>query len=164
VPLACIWATLLKQLLSQGSGHLADELKAKFNDSLQGSTPLSPDDYLDLFRAQAATVKTVYLIIDALDSCQDIPGEETQQGMRVALNTLPDSIRVLFTSRNDWAAHEIGTDQKLSIPITPKPQDVKAYVKSRIENDKFLSRMLEKDDDKRKVISDVTNMTLSSRM
>ncbi|RYP81455.1 hypothetical protein DL769_001968 [Monosporascus sp. CRB-8-3] len=162
VSLARIWATLLTQLLVQDSGDLAGELKAKFNDSLQGSTRLDSSEYLDLFKVQAATVKTVYLVIDALDSCQNAPGEKTQQGVQDALKALPDGIRVLFTSRNDWVDPEVGTYQKLS--ITPRMQDVKTYVNQRIEDDKALRSLLERAQDQKVVTSEVTTMTLTSGM
>ncbi len=152
---------MLRQLLLRESGELAAELQAKFNDPLQGSTRLHWSEYLDLFKAQAAN-KTVYLVIDALDSCQNNAREQTKQSMQGALKALPAGIRLLFTSRDDSVGQEVRADQKLI--VTPSRQDVKAYVKKRIEDHRRLSIVLAKPEDQRDVTAEVTNMTLSSGM
>ena len=161
---ARVWATLLTQLLLRKSGGLADDLQVKFNDSLQGSTALHSSEYLSLFKAQAATTKTVYLVIDALDSCQDAHGEKTQQGIQDDLKELLGSgIRVLFTSTgDDWFGRMISEDQKLR--IKPRMQDVRTYVKKRIEDSKVLRDVLAEDQHQKDVTGEVTNMTLSSEM
>ncbi|KAI1414902.1 ankyrin repeat-containing domain protein [Hypoxylon sp. FL1857] len=161
VSFARIWATLLKQLL-RASGDLAEELKAKFDDSLQGSTRLYSSEYLELFKAQASTMKTVYLVIDALDSCQNMPEEETQKMMQSALRELQGNIRVLFTSRNDSVLVKLGANRKLA--ITPQPHDVETYVKKRIEDSEFLRIALKRDRDRDEVVKKVVEMTLTSNM
>ncbi|KAI1209728.1 ankyrin repeat-containing domain protein [Annulohypoxylon truncatum] len=161
VSFACIWATLLIQLL-WASSELKGELKTEFDYSLQGSTPLDSYAYLELFKSRAATVKTVYLVIDALDNCQNTPEEETQQKMRDALKALPDNIRVLFTSRDD--SFDLGVAANRKLLITLKARDVETYVKKRIEDNNIL-RIVLKDDQKRKLVIDkVTAITLSSNM
>lgn len=152
---------MLKQLL-QASGDLEEELKAKYDDSLQGSTRLYSPEYAELFKAQATTIKTVYLVIDGLDSYQNTPEEETQQVMQNVLKTLPDSIRVIFTSRNDSVGIGVGADQKLS--ITPKEQDVKTYIEKRIEDSISLRYALKKKEDRDNVVRKVADLTLSSKM
>ncbi|OTA68560.1 ankyrin, partial [Hypoxylon sp. EC38] len=161
VSFARIWATLLEQLL-RASGDLAGKLKAKFDDSFQGSIRPNSSEYLELFIAQAATIKTVYLVIDALDKCQNTSEEDTQQKMQDALKTLPGGIRVLFTSRNDSASVEVGANLKLT--ITPQRQDVEIYIKKRIEDSKLLRIALGKDLDRDYVITNVADMTLASNM
>ncbi|KAI1384071.1 ankyrin repeat-containing domain protein [Hypoxylon trugodes] len=158
---ARIWATLLEQLLQASGdleGALEGELKAKFDDSLQGSFGLDSSEYLELFKAQAGTIKTVYLVIDALDSCEG----DTQQKMQGTLKVLPQNIRVLITSRNDLVGLEGEANQKLSIKLVQ--QDVETYLKQRIEDSEFLKVTLKKEQDRNHVISRVTDMTLSSKM
>ncbi|KAK7422689.1 hypothetical protein QQX98_001477 [Neonectria punicea] len=158
-----IWANLLRQLLQhQGSTGIVGELKAKFSSSLQGSIPLHSLEYFDLFRAQAVTFKTVYLIIDALDNCLDAHGEKTRQHVQDALRKMPDNIRVLFSSRGTSLAHDLGITQELY--ITPKASDVKTYVKSRIDADVNLRRVLEDSQHIEDVVGKVTNVTLASGM
>ncbi|KAI2602602.1 ankyrin repeat-containing domain protein [Hypoxylon sp. NC1633] len=157
---ARIWATLLIQLI-RASGELKGELKAKFETSLQGSTRLYSDEYLELFKARAATIKTVYLFIDALDSCQNSPEEDTQRKMRKALESLPDNIRILITSRDDSVGVGVGASKKLL--ITPKQQDVETYVRKRIEDNTLLSAR-GNEQYRNDVIHKVTAITLSSKM
>ncbi|PHH70989.1 hypothetical protein CDD82_6806 [Ophiocordyceps australis] len=159
---ARVWATLLVQLLRIESGALADQLRAKFNDPLQGSSPLDSCEYLELFKAQAATFKTVYLVVDGLDSCTDTPGQEMQKDMRAALKTLPHGIRALFTCRDDWVGRELEAHQKLC--IMPTEQDVVAYVKWRIEDDGNLRDLLAWKQNQESVMNKVTSMTVSSKM
>ncbi|KAI1455835.1 ankyrin repeat-containing domain protein [Annulohypoxylon moriforme] len=160
VTFARIWATLLKQLL-RASKNLAGELKVKFDESLQGSTQLGASEYLELFKAQASTVKTVYLIIDAMDNCRNIE-EGTHGRMQDALKSLPDNIRILYTSRNESFRLWLGETSKLS--ITPKQQDVELYVEKRIEDSELLRDPLRSEQVRNEVIREVTEMTLTSGM
>ncbi|KAI1772519.1 ankyrin repeat-containing domain protein [Hypoxylon cercidicola] len=161
ISFAHIWATLLIQLL-RASGDVKGELKAKFEDSLQGSTQLYPYEYLELFKARAATFKTVYLVIDALGSCQNTPEEDTRQNMREALKALPNSIRVLITSRNKSVDVGFGAVQELV--VEPKKQDVETYITKRIKDNAVLRSALGKEQDRNDIIRKVTAMTLSSKM
>lgn len=154
---------MLKQLLDRKSSDPAGELKEKFNNSLHGSTQLRPDGYLDLFKAQAATSKTVYLVIDALDRPQESLGEKTQQQIEDALKSLPPCVRLLFTSRVvDSIGGHIGAHQKLA--IKPEEDDVKIYVERQIQRSRSLSDTLNENDFRENAIKDVVAMTLSSEM
>ncbi|KAI5919390.1 ankyrin repeat-containing domain protein [Camillea tinctor] len=159
--LAHIWAALLKQLLL-GSSDLEGELKETFYDSLQGSAAIPLSEYIDLFKKLAVTMKTVYLVIDGLDSYQTDPEEEAHQSIENALKELPDSVRVLFTSRNDSIG--MGTGETTKILITPQKEDVETYVKKRIEDNGTLSKLLEVDEYRSQVIHEITNTTLLSNM
>ncbi|KAI0895591.1 ankyrin repeat-containing domain protein [Annulohypoxylon nitens] len=154
-----VWATLLEQLL-QASDDLGKDLEAIFDESLQGSTQLNPTEYIELFKARAASVETVYLVIDALDIYQDTC-KETQQ-MRDALQTLPDNIRILFTCRDDSFELGFGVVQKLR--IAPRSQDVETYVSKRIEDTELLRISLEDDQERRHIVRTVATMTTESKM
>ncbi|KAK2616854.1 hypothetical protein QQS21_000232 [Conoideocrella luteorostrata] len=160
--LAQVWATFLKQLLHRGVDDIADEVKSRFNESLQGPSRLHWSEYLDLFKAQAVKLKMAYLIMDALDSSLDTLGEDFQQSIQDALKTLQSHIRVIFTSRNDWAGKKVQEDLKWT--ITPRREDIKAYVRARIESHKVLRRVLVLAKDREDVIVAVTDMTFSRGM
>lgn len=161
VPLARIWATLLTQLLRVTSSR-AGALKKKFNDPFERSAALDSSEYFDLFKAQAATVKTVYLIIDALDSCQNAPREATLKDLQKDLKGLPANVRTLFTSRDSYIGKDIGALREL--PITPREADVKVYVRNRIVEDTHLRSVLAKTEDQEEIIKGVTMKTMSSKM
>ncbi|PFH55587.1 hypothetical protein XA68_17986 [Ophiocordyceps unilateralis] len=145
----------------EGEKHRTSS-RRKLNEPLQESNRLDSSDYLDLFKAQAATLRTVYLVMDGVDSCTNDAGDDMQQGIRAALRALPEGIRVLFTSRGDWVGREMEAHQKLS--ITPAKQDVAAYVRKRIEDEGDLRGLLVKVQDRKSVIDKVTAMAISSKM
>ncbi|KKP04159.1 hypothetical protein THAR02_03751 [Trichoderma harzianum] len=162
VPLARIWATLLTQLLRANSSNIASALKNKFTDPFKRSAALDSSEYLDLFKAQVATVKTVYFVIDALDSCQNAPREATLKGFLKALVDLPDNVRILFTSRDNYIGKDIGADRELS--ITPREADVSTYVKNRIADDRRLRSVLFRTEHQEEIIKGVTTRAMSSKM
>ena len=156
------WVTLIEQLLPQeDSGRIAAALTTKFNASFQRSSPLHPVEYWDLFKAQAQTFKTVYMVLDALDSylSRDVPN---LQSVWDALNKLPPNVKLLFTSRYDSLACNLKADRELR--VTPQEADVSAYVKCRIERDTNLNRLLGKPQNKDIVVRSVTTVTSHSGM
>jgi ankyrin repeat protein len=162
-PVARIWATLLVQLLQyQGVIGLSEELKAKYNNSFRGTAPIHPLEYFNLFKAQASKFKTVYLLIDALDSCTNSQGEKTRQRMQEALRKLPQNIRFLFTSRGDSLIRGLGIGQKLR--VTPQESDIRRYAKDQIDRDLELHRVLADATKQEEVITRVTELTLESGM
>ncbi|KAF4466261.1 hypothetical protein FALBO_6887 [Fusarium albosuccineum] len=162
-PAPRIWSTLLAQLLQrQGPKGIAKDLKSKFNNSFRGSAPIHPLEYLELFKAQASVFKTVYLVIDALDSCTNGRGERTRHNMYQALKKLPDTIRILFTSRSDSLIRDLGVSHKLE--ITPNRSDIETYVNNRIDGDVDLCRVLSDTKHRESVVGRVTELTLTSGM
>lgn len=162
VSIARILATLLTQLLRKTKAPAA-ALREKLGTCAQRSTPLNFTEYLDLIKAQAATIKTVYLIIDGLDFYQHVPKEDTRQQLGKSLRELPESFRILFTSRDDSSiGRELGVDRGWS--IEPTKQDLVTYVRGRIKSDRVLSSVLEHPRDREAVINKVTEMALSCKM
>jgi hypothetical protein len=153
---------LLQLLQYRDTKDPAVELKSKFNNSFRGSAPIHPLEYINLFKAQSAVFKTVYLVIDALDSCTNRKDEKTRQRMQEALRKLPSNIRVLFTSRTESLVRDFGIGQ--TIEITPHRQDIKAYVKDQINQDSDLRRVLADKSQQEEVINKVTELTLKSGM
>ncbi|RTE71897.1 hypothetical protein BHE90_013705 [Fusarium euwallaceae] len=163
-PLATsIWASPILQLLQkQAPGGIAEELTSEFNKCLQGSYPLHPSRYFDLFKAQANTFKTVYLIIDGLDNCPNSPHESTQQQVLNAIKDLPTNVRILVSWRIGLDTHHPEASQIL--PVVPEKSDITAYVKSRIEGDANLYSVLKEHSKIDWVTQSVTDMTSTSGM
>ncbi|KAJ3466684.1 hypothetical protein MRS44_004248 [Fusarium solani] len=160
---ASIWEGLLLQLLQNlGSRDIADELKFEFNKYLGGSYSRDPPRYLELFKKQAKTFTAVYLVIDGLDSCPNSPDETTQQEVLNAIKDLPGNVRTLVSSRTELGVHGLKTRQTLV--ITPREDDISAYVKARIESDENLLHVLKEDHEIDLVTRSVTSFTLKSGM
>lgn len=152
-----IWATFLIQLLhSHGYRVMAQEVVHQFDISLQGSTTLHPSEYINLLKAQAAEFKTVYLIIDDLDNFPESPGRSSRQVIMKDLEDMPDSVRVLFTSR------QAGEGQQLR--IEPKEGDIHTYVKGRVQSNTVLNGEGATAVHRQEAIKEVTKVTLTSKM
>lgn len=157
-----IWATLLEQLIQhEKSETISPELLSKFNASLTGCSQLHPLEYWGLFKAQAETFKTVYLILDGPSSYIGHHGHMAQS-LWEALRNLPLNVKLLFTCRSDALASHLRVDRKLR--VIPQVSDLKLYVKRRLEDDMKLSRLLEKLHDREDVVDKVTNLTSRSGM
>ncbi|TFB01166.1 Putative ankyrin repeat protein [Trichoderma ghanense] len=155
-----IWATLLEQLIQhEKSETISPELLSKFNASLTGCSQLHPLEYWGLFKAQAETFKTVYLILDGPSSYIGHHGHMAQS-LWEALRNLPLNVKLLFTCRSDALASHLRVDRKLR--VIPQVSDLKLYVKRRLEDDMKLSRLLEKLHDREDVVDKVTNLTSRS--
>ncbi|WQF90313.1 Putative NACHT nucleoside triphosphatase, P-loop containing nucleoside triphosphate hydrolase [Colletotrichum destructivum] len=160
---SCIWTTLFMQLLDNSdSTIIAAGVKKMFNRPPRGSTPFNPPDYFELFRDQAATFKSVYLIFDGIDSFCKVHDTETWTEMFNTLKRLPDNVKVLFTSRSEWFEPKLSEAEK--IDIEPRRDDVRAYVEHRIESDKTLQDLLSIDQSQPTVVDQVIRMTLDSGM
>ncbi|KAL7955690.1 ankyrin [Trichoderma compactum] len=160
---ACIWATLLIQLLEIKAVGVSNDLKARIGNPFQKSALIDSSEYLDLLRAQAVAFTSVYLVIDGLDRCRyNTSRAGALKEVSESLRNLPSHVRILFTSRDSYIGEEIGTSQK--IPITPMDADVRAYVKKRIADDTLLSKVLRQPEHREYVILRVTTKALSSRM
>ncbi|KAF5963859.1 ankyrin [Fusarium coicis] len=158
-----LWASLLQQLLHQTSpSSVTKELQRIFDSSLRGAGTIHDLTYFDLFKAQVSAFKTVYVIIDSLDYCTHYDNEGTRQTLSETFQKLPQTVKVLFSSRQPYLAHDLGV--KHQIQIRPKASDVKTYVMARIKHDGNLRQTLAKPEDEKLVISKITHQVMSSQM
>ncbi|KAL6892133.1 ankyrin [Trichoderma evansii] len=156
-----IWVTLLAQLLQQSPKVISEKLLSRFNESLQGSSILHPNEYWDLFSSQAERFNTVYLILDDPNSYFS-NDKKMQQGFWGILENLPSNMRLLFTSRDRFRAKHLRVDHELL--IAPKSEDITKYVNCRLKRDTHLSDLLENAADRELVVRQVTRLASNSNM
>ncbi len=157
-----IWATLLCQLLQRGRrGMIAEELKTEFDHTCR-SRRLHPDKYLAWFKAQAAAFKTIYLMLDDLNSYEIASSGTTRRSVQDILEKLPKNVRVLFTSCDESLGKRFGERQALR--IRPDQHAVETYVESRIRSSENLDALLSAEQGRREIVSKVTESTLASGM
>ncbi|KAH7191406.1 ankyrin repeat-containing domain protein [Fusarium oxysporum] len=158
-----LWASLLQQLLHQtSSSAVTKELQAIFDSSLRGAGTIHDLTYFDLFKAQVSAFKRVYVIIDSLDYCTPYDNEGMRQTLSETFQRLPQTVRVLFSSRQPYLAHDLGVEHQ--IQVRPNASDVKTYVIARIKHDRNLRQTLAKPEDETLVISKITHQVISSQM
>ncbi|KAG5788260.1 hypothetical protein H9Q69_012676 [Fusarium xylarioides] len=112
--------------------------------------------------SQVSAFKRVYVIIDSLDYCTHYDNEGTRQTLSETFQKLPQTVRVLFSSRQPYLAQDLGIEHQ--IQIRPKASDVKMYVMARIKHDSNLRQTLAKPEDERLVILKITHQVMSSQM
>ncbi|RMJ07385.1 hypothetical protein CDV36_013001 [Fusarium kuroshium] len=138
-----IWGSLLLQLLqTQRPEGIASELMTEFEKCLgEELYAPHPSRYLELFKVQARTVGTVYLVIDGLNDCPNSPDEMTQQKLLNEIKGLPATVRTLVTSRTDLGIGDRKDSQRLI--VTPRKSDIATYAEFRIKGDISLFHLLE---------------------
>jgi hypothetical protein len=152
----------LEQLLPyDGRGCIAADITSKFKTSFQGSSSLHSIEYWDLFKAQVDTFRTVYLVLDALDSYFG-HNENAWQSVRDGLGKLPPNVRLLFTSRHNSPVCHLKV--KCELAVTPKLNDINQYVKHRIAMDTNLNRVLAKPEHRESVVNKVATLASKSGM
>ncbi|UPK91506.1 hypothetical protein LCI18_002441 [Fusarium solani-melongenae] len=158
-----IWTNLIIQLLQrQGPRGIAEDLRLEFDECEKDSSALHPSKYFNLFKAQAQTFRTVYLVIDGLDNCPNVREDSTQQLVLNTMKDLPSNVRSLLTSRTELPIHHLETSRILV--VTSQRSDIEAYVKSRIENDAGLHRILIQNKNSDWFVKSVTDRASASGM
>ncbi|PTB64883.1 ankyrin [Trichoderma citrinoviride] len=155
---ARIWATLLEQLIQhEKSETISPALLSRFNASLTGCSQLHPFEYWGLFKAQAETFETVYLIMDEPESYIG-----HHEHMVQSLRNLPSNVKFLFTCRTETLASHLKVDCKLRVIL--QASELTLYVRRRLEDDVNLSGLLDKSHDREDVVEKVTELTSQSGM
>lgn len=144
---------MLEQLLHQGHPTISPDIIERFNKSLRGSSPPHRSEYWKLFEAQVKMFHTVYLVLDALDT----QGDET---FLLTLKKLPLNVKLTFTSRLDLD----GVKADCKLHVTPMECDIRQYVQSQIDSNSNLSTLLKHEEDRVKVIEQVTSLATNSQM
>ncbi|KPM41937.1 hypothetical protein AK830_g4615 [Neonectria ditissima] len=133
---------LLKQLLQQQkSADAVELLQQKYNEWRHRKVFPSPNEYLDMFRAQVAGFTSVRLIVDALDNCQNTSGENTQQKIQATLREMPSNVKILVTSRTGWLdSWNLSPEQK--IRLEPTREDVDKYIITQVRSNEVIQRFV----------------------
>ncbi|KAL1877362.1 hypothetical protein VTK73DRAFT_8657 [Phialemonium thermophilum] len=158
---------LLRQLFQRRQSiELLEALRSMCKDWWELHKPPRSEAFVQLFRDGLATFQTVYLVLDALDNCQNSPVEPTRDRLHEEIRTLPPNVMILVTSRDGWqVGRDLGADRELR--ITPQRSDVENYVRSRIKNHDILRREVARSDGIRfeqSIVGVVTRAALSSSM
>ncbi|KAK7428028.1 hypothetical protein QQZ08_005459 [Neonectria magnoliae] len=137
-----IFTSLLKHLLQQQTpGDVVEKLQSKYNEWRHRKVFPAPDEYLAMFHAQVARFTTVYLVVDALDNCQNSSRENTQQKMQSALRQMPTNVKVLVTSRSGWLdGWDLDLDQQFH--LVPNREDVEKYIRTQVRSNGIIQQFV----------------------
>lgn len=128
----------LVQQLTERHADIPEDLKALYDRRSRNRTiptPPTKDDYLQELMSQINSCPTTFLVIDALDECED----ETRKAFCAELHKLPEKVHFLFTSRD---IPELGLQIKPSVrlEIRADKKDVVKYLEDHIKTANRLER------------------------
>lgn len=122
----------LAQQLVQRYPDVPSGLKVLYDEhsrNRQTPTPPTVPECLQLLKSQLVCCQTTFLVVDALDECDD----QTSRELCAQLRNLPKSTHLLITSRpNPELAVQIRPSTQLEIRASNK--DIEMYLQDRIEN------------------------------
>lgn len=103
----------------------------------------SPEELLRMIKSQLKSFSKVFIIVDALDECPNDPITNTTDEFLKALHHLPRKVHLLFTSRHGISiGSKVQADNELE--IRANPNDLRKYVRARIESRAHLKELVEK--------------------
>ncbi|KAF5658559.1 ankyrin [Fusarium circinatum] len=116
-----------RHLLLQGA---SPSLKSRFESSPYGDNLIRPIEYISLFIEQCSMFKTVYVVIDALDAHLTHRCDITQEPIYESFRKLPSNVRVLFSSRDEALANDLGVRSRLR--VVPRTADIEAFLLAKL--------------------------------
>jgi ankyrin repeat domain-containing protein 50 len=130
-----IMGSILQQLV-QRRGAIDSDIKAKYDYCTRRGIKPTTTEYVDLVKKQMENLEKVFLIVDALDECP----ENKRRDFLHVLGGLPPSINVFLTSRDDIHP-QMGGRKMQKLVIRATEDDVKTYVRSRLEEERDSPRL-----------------------
>lgn len=148
----------LVQQLVQRYPDIPSDLKVLYDDhSRNRPTPTPPTvrECLQLLKSQLVCCPTTFLVVDALDECDDQTRRELCAQLRkfcAQLRNLPGSTHLLITSRhNPELEDQIRPSTRLEIRASN--EDIEMYLEDRIENEEDrLNRLTQEDPELRPLV------------
>ncbi|WDK16644.1 hypothetical protein CGRA01v4_07927 [Colletotrichum graminicola] len=130
--------------LSRGAKHLSAKIQEAHGAWKSTQQMPAERDYLKMLKSQAKGFKRIFFVVDALDECLDDELEtNTLNGFLGVCRELPDSFRLLFTSR-PVSKFKTLTDPGCELPIAAHDDDISAYLHRFIESRPQLNGIVEK--------------------
>lgn len=130
-----IIASLLRQLVQQKRMYpVVEAILVTHGEYEKNEVPPSAEQYLELLLAEMNAFRQVYLVLDALESCNQ------SAFVLEIINKLPQSVKVLLTTRSgSLMGDELSIrGGGIQLEVKAHASDIKAYVKSRISRDRHL--------------------------
>jgi NACHT domain len=132
-------ASLLQQLVQRKSA-VSDEIASLYRCHIEEGTRPTLSKWSELLQLEVRRLSKVFIIVDALDECL----ESTRDSFLIEIRKLQPSIHLLVTSRHNIII-EPEFEKAARVEIRASDEDVKKYLKDRIESERQLVRQVRKD-------------------
>ena len=126
---------ILKQLVSRVG--MLEHIRRAFQKAKKefGGRGLRLPDLVEILRGTIASLKRVYICIDALDESVPEHRQELLESLREIVRVSPNT-RIFLTGRphiDDEIVRCFGN--AVRIPVSPTEDDIKSYLKKRLDSD-----------------------------
>ena len=128
------------QQLVQRKPVVSDEIASLYHSHIKERTRPTLSKWSELLQSEVRRFSKVFIVVDALDECL----ESTRDNFLVEIRRLQPSIHLLVTSRYN-ATIECESDKAARVEIRANDEDVKRYLKDRIERECQLVHQVRKD-------------------
>ena len=132
---ANILGAMLKQLASRGGiSKLTREAFKKAKKEF-GGRGLQLPDMLNILKKTVASMRRLFICIDALDECTPKHRRELLESLREIVRVLPGA-RVFLTGRPHIDGEIVACfNMSLRIPLSPTHRDIMNYLERRLDSD-----------------------------
>jgi hypothetical protein len=134
-------ASLWMQLVEDRSS-LSTDVKDLYDDCVNRGTRPPLSEVSKVLQSEITKYTKVFIVLDALDECSESDG--TRQIFLTEMRKLIPNISLLVTSR-DITSIELEFQTAARLEIRANDEDIRSYLKSRIEGQPQLARHIEKD-------------------
>jgi len=134
-------ASLLRQLVELKE-EIPEVILESYKQRQKRKLRLKAHEYVDLLHSVATSFSRVFIVVDALDECDEANGS---RGRLISdLEGLPPTVQVLHTSRflPDLERRFVAACQ---VEIQASDEDVRTYLRNRIEQEGRLSKHVQAD-------------------
>ena len=139
----------LLQQLTQRRSDISDNIRTLYNSHIRRNTRPSISEYSNLLQTEVRSLSKVFIVIDALDECNEI---ESRHALLRELRRLLPTARLLVTSRPHIMDIPEFFENFLLLEIRAHDDDIKAYIVERIAKHSRLKGCIQNDDALRDVI------------
>jgi hypothetical protein len=133
-------ASLVQQLV-QISPFISDEISSLYHHHIKKRTRPTLEECSKLLQSEVRQLSKVFIILDALDECSESNG--TRDSFLAEIQKLPD-IHLLITSRYILSIERV-FGGAARVEIRASDEDIKRYLKGRIETEGRLARHVRPD-------------------
>lgn len=134
-------ASFLQQLV-QRRPVIPSKIRTLYEQHLRKKTKPILAEYSELLHAELTGCSRAFLIVDALDECDEVRG--TRSDLMAELLRLPSNTYLMVTSR-EIPSIEVEPNQFCRLEIRATETDVRAYLEGRIERESRLKRHVQAD-------------------
>jgi hypothetical protein len=134
-------ASLLRQLVQEHS-PLSNDVKDLYGECIKRGTRPALSEISRILQSEITKYSKVFVVLDALDECSE--SDRTRELFLTQIRRLVPNISLLVTSR-DIANIEREFHEAARLEIRASDEDIRSYLKSRIEGQSQLAPYIKKD-------------------